>query len=227
MNEITTFNLHNAAFAREKLLEWYKNSARKFPWRYRSDPYQVIIAELMLRRTQARQVVPVYNKFINDFPDVRSLALASLEDLKEYLRPLGLSWRTANFEAMAGEIIERYAGKIPENRTDLLALPGVGPYVADAVRIFAFGEVATLADTNTVRVAARYFGFDYNQESRRKQSVIGAVSLLVDHKKPAESNYALLDFAAIVCKSLKPEHSVCPLSEHCIYFKTLQDSKTE
>lgn len=211
-------DLEVAAFARSSLFTWYKTSARKFPWRYDSDLYHVLIAEMMLRRTQARQVVSVFLKFLEDYPDVRSLAGAPSGQIKASLYPLGLAWRAANFKQLADAIMEQYGGEVPEDKNQLLALPGVGPYVAEAVRVFASGEYGVLVDTNTVRVAARVFGFEYDQESRRKPAVIKAVSELINRETPVESNYALLDFAAAICQARAPLHDKCPLLSHCAFF---------
>lgn len=225
--EAVRFDPVAAEFARRRLLEWFGNSARSFPWRYDQNEYHVLMAELMLRRTQARQVVPVYEQFLRDYPTVRSLLEAAPERVRESLRGLGLAWRAANFEALARELVERYGGEVPQGREELLALTGVGPYVADAVRIFGFGEDGVLADTNTVRVAARYFGFEYDQESRRRPRVIEAVGQLVEKGAAARSNYALLDFAAIVCQARKPQHLRCPLAERCVYLKGLTERSEE
>ena len=211
-------------FARQALLEWYETSARKFPWRGDTNPYHVLMAEMMLRRTQANQVVAVYLRFLEKFPDLKSLAEAPFEEVMQCLYPLGLSWRAANFQVLAKEIILNHAGEVPEDRAKLLELTGVGPYVADAVRCFAFGEKSVLLDTNTVRVVARYLGFEYNQESRRKPEVIQAVTQLVDSAQPAHSNYALLDFAATVCRARDPLHNNCPLTIHCSFYLNLQKS---
>jgi A/G-specific adenine glycosylase len=216
-----------AAFAREALLIWSGQSARIFPWRVTSDPYKILMAEMMLRRTQARQVVNVYNQFVSHYPDISSLDLAPTAEITEVLRPLGLSWRAANFKILAHEIVTQYGGSIPRDRQKLLSLTGIGPYVAEAVRCFAYHEPSTIVDTNTVRVAARYFGFSYNPESRRRSTVIDAVSYLVDQHEPARSNYALLDFAATVCQARKPMHHLCPLAEHCAYYQRLRQSEVD
>ncbi len=208
-----------AVFARQELLKWFQTSARIFPWREDHDPYHVLIAEMMLRRTQAHQVVAVYQRFLQLYPDVQCLYQAPAEEVASVLYPLGLVWRAGNFKLLAHEIVTRHNGMVPQERTALLALTGVGPYVAEAVRSFAFNEVAVIVDTNTVRVAARYFGFAYNPESRRRKPVIQAVASLVDEQQPARSNYALLDFAATVCRAQKPEHTRCPLAERCAYYK--------
>jgi A/G-specific adenine glycosylase len=216
-----------AAFARKALLAWAEQSARVFPWRKTSDPYRILMAEMMLRRTQARQVVNVYNQFVAHYPDITSLDLASTEEVTEVLRPLGLSWRAANFKILAHEIVTQYGSSIPRDRQQLLSLTGIGPYVAEAVRCFAYHEPSTIVDTNTVRVAARYFGFSYNPESRRRSMVIDAVSHLVDQHEPARSNYALLDFAATVCQARKPLHHNCPLAGYCVYYQRLRQSQVD
>lgn len=219
MNSEINISLDDAKFARNQLLQWFEVSARAFPWRYDSNPYHILIAEMMLRRTQARQVVPVYKHFLEKYPDVETLNQASSEEVASVLYPLGLSWRAENFKIVAYEIVTRHHSIIPHDKPTLLTLTGVGPYVAEAIRSFAFNEISVIMDTNTVRVAARYFGFDYNPESRRRKDVIHAVSYLVSHDDPAKSNYALLDFAAIVCHARNPMHEKCPLVSRCKYYK--------
>jgi len=226
MSEIITIDHDAAAFARHTLLEWYDMAARTFPWREDTDPYHILIAEMMLRRTQARQVIPVYHRFLGRFPDIASLNLATAGEIVEMLRPLGLSWRANNFKVVAREIMMHHQGKIPCEREELLALTGVGPYVASAIRSFAFHEPAVIIDTNTVRVAARYFGFDYNPESRRRKPVIEAVSQLVTQREPARSNYALLDFAALICRAHHPLHNTCPLASRCAWYQKFADAET-
>jgi len=224
-NQSIEVNPELAEFARRVLLEWYESSARKFPWRIDTNPYHMLMAEMMLRRTRANQVVSVYLDFLEKFPNVKSLADASPEEVMQYLYPLGLSWRATNFQVLAKEVMLNHGGEIPEGREELLELTGVGPYVADAVRCFAFGKNSVLVDTNTVRVAARYLGFEYDQESRRKPAVIKAVTQLVDLEQPAYSNYALLDFAAIICRAHNPIHDNCPLAVYCSYYLNLQNSE--
>jgi A/G-specific adenine glycosylase len=164
----------------------------------------------------------VYTRFIERFPDIASLDQAPAEEVLEILRSLGLGWRAANFKHLAHAIMTRHAGEVPRDREALLALPGVGPYVADAVRCFAFHEPSTLVDTNTVRVAARYFGFDYDPESRRRPAVIQAVSALIEPDRAARSNYAMLDFAATICRARDPDHARCPLAERCVFYNRLR-----
>ncbi len=216
-----------ALFARQALLVWFQNSARSFPWRYDSDPYHVLMAEMMLRRTQARQVIAVYYSFLQKYPDIFSLDHAPAEEVADILRPLGLAWRAENFKILAGELVNRYNGRVPADRRELMSLTGVGPYVAESIRCFAFGEPAVIMDTNTVRVAARYFGLTYTPESRRRKQMIQAVSCLVHTTQSASSNYALLDLAATVCRAQKPDHANCPLAPRCVYFRGMQHSQNQ
>lgn len=225
MKQDVTISPAAAAFARHALLDWYSHSARSFPWRNDRNPYNILIAEMMLRRTQARQVVNVYNQFVSRFPDAITLDQASDDEVTRLLRPLGLNWRASNFKKLAHELVIRHEGKVPQKREVLLALTGVGPYVASAILCFAFKEPSIIVDTNTVRVAARYFGFDYNPESRRRSEVINAVSQLVEEREPVRSNYALLDFAATVCNAKTPDHTKCPLAGQCMYYQRLLNSK--
>lgn len=217
MNNAIVVAPEAAAYARQALATWYLHAGRFFPWRADSNPYHILLAEMMLRRTQARQVVPVYQHFVVQYPDALSLDQAPEEAVIALLRPLGLSWRAANFKALARALVRDHSGQVPRASAALLMLPGVGPYVAEAVRCFAFHEPAVVVDTNTVRVAARYFGFEYNPESRRRPEVIEAVAALLDPLNPAHSGYALLDFAALICRARNPDHAGCPLREYCAY----------
>jgi len=204
-------------FFRKQLQTWWKSNRREFPWRRPSKPYNWLIAEMMLRRTRANQVAPVYEHFMRQFPTPKELAEADNGAVAELLHTLGLSWRVPAFKQLALQIVSEHGGRIPRDRGALLALPGVGDYVAEAVRCFGFGEPVAVVDANTVRVAARYFGFEFNPESRRKKEVRAAVAQLLDPARPADSNLALLDFAAAICQPLRPLCVRCPLASRCAW----------
>lgn len=215
-----------AVFFREQILEWARVHGRTFPWRLTRNPYHILAAEMMLRRTQARQVVPIYERFLTLFPSVQDLAFASEQDVADALYSLGLAWRSANFRRMAEHICTRENGQIPEQRDHLLSIPGVGDYVASAVRCMAFDQDETLIDTNTVRVAGRYFGFPTHAESRRSRPVQQAVRELIDHNAPRASNLGLLDFAATVCQASKPLCYDCPVNSRCSFFENRSSSSS-
>jgi A/G-specific adenine glycosylase len=207
----------DATWFQQQVLIWSSTHGRVFPWRSQRDPYAILIAEMMLHRTQARQVEDVYPRFLELYPDAPALARADEAAVRSIVAPLGLGWRLANFIPLARAVVERHSGQVPRDRQALLRLPGVGPYVADAVRVFAFDELAALVDTNTVRVAGRYFGFATHAESRRQRSVQDAVAALIELSNPRKANLAVLDLAAIVCRARDPVCSRCPVAERCDY----------
>lgn len=202
------------AQVRRRLLIWWGNNARQFPWRAESDPYSVLVAEIMLRRTQAKQVAPIYSRFLAAFPDARSLSIAGPERIRRLLRPLGLRWRAEDMVRLArafrGLVLRR--NEFPE---DLAALPGVGPYVEAAVRCFSEGRAVAVVDTNSARVAARLFGIRSRGEPRRSPAIRAALQRLVDARRPKDVNWALLDLAATVCRASVPVCSCCPLDRVC------------
>ena len=190
---------------------------RELPWRSTNDAFAVLVAGLMLRRTRAEQVVPIFRRFMELFPDPFSLANASDAEVERTVRSLGLSWRTPAFKQMARALVERHGGRVPDSYDGLIELPGVGDYVAAAVLVFAFGQQRLISDTNTARVACRYFGYAYGPESRRNAQVRKATELLVDPLDPAKSAGALLDFATFVCRARAPRCDECPFHSGCDY----------
>ena len=207
----------DADWFRSQVREWGKVHTRSFPWRETADPYRLLIAEVMLHRTQVRQVVPVYERFLSLYPDVAALAGASKEDLHDVMEPLGLHWRIDLVADMADDLVNRFGGTVPSDRDALMSLPGVSDYIASAVQCFSFGIAAPLVDTNTVRVVGRVFGLEIKPSSRRNRRFRELLSSLLDRDHPADYNYALLDLAHLVCLSRRsPECELCPLEPCCI-----------
>jgi A/G-specific adenine glycosylase len=202
---------------RKRVILWASSGHRSVPWREPPEPYRVLVAELMLRRTRAPQVAPVFVRFVKRFRTVRSLAASSEREVATLLKPLGLRWRTPAFRRVAAELVKKHSGRVPEDKLALRALPGVGDYVANAVLAFAFDSPAILVDTNTVRLAARFFGFEYGPESRRNPTVRAAVAELFEPDTPRASAVAVLDFASLVCRARLPLCAQCPVVELCAY----------
>ncbi|MDR7554065.1 MAG: DNA glycosylase [Armatimonadota bacterium] len=174
------------------------------------------MAEMMLRRTRAEQVVPVFRRFLRLFPTPRSLADAPPGSVKRVLRPLGLHWRAGDV-VRAGRLLGREAGgRVPANAEALRALPGVGEYVARAVACFAFGRPVAVVDTNTARVVSRFFAIGCRGEPRRSREVAALLEHLLDRRRPREFNWALIDLAATVCRPRGPLCSRCPLEDACM-----------
>lgn len=208
----------DALIFRRALIAWGQKHFRSFPWRKTEDPYRILMAEVMLHRTQALQVVPVYERFIEIYPDAASLAQASSEDLHALLFPLGLRWRVDLVGKMAAEIADRFDGQIPKEKDELLSLPGVSDYIASAVRCFAWNLPEPLIDTNTVRVIGRLFGLEIKDSSRRNRRFRELITTLLDLEQPRAYNYALLDLAYQIChKRRAPDCPRCPVQAYCLY----------
>jgi A/G-specific adenine glycosylase len=203
---------------RQALMNWGKLNYRDFPWRKTDDPYLILMAEVMLHRTRALQVVPIYDRFIRRYPDLATLALAGEEELAEALHSLGLHWRVPLIQRMAADIKDKFDGHIPREKADLLSLPGVSDYIASAVRCFAWNLPDPLIDTNTVRIAGRIFQMKVTDYSRRSRKFREAIAALIDPEQPKASNYALLDLGDRICtKSRPPACQSCPVSHFCLY----------
>ncbi len=202
---------------RQKLLDWFYKCGRDYPWRNTDDPFKVLIAEIMLRRTKADQVKPVYEMIFSKYPDVESLAKANKNAIQEIMYPLGLRWRNAAFSLVAEELVGKYHGKVPETRLELISLPGVGDYVAGAVLSIGYGKREWIVDSNIVRLFKRYFGVRTSREGRRDKHMVEMAKIYVSRGDSRKANLAVLDFAALVCKYKNPACNNCLLHEDCKY----------
>jgi len=178
-----------------------------------------MIVEFMLHRTRAEQVVPVYNYFIRKYPDVQTLAKAKEKEIKKVTEHLGLHWRSAYFIKAAKYIIEHYRGKFPQEREALLKIPGIGDYVAGAILTVCFNRPEYVIDANIARFINRYYGLHLKGEIRRKRQIIEKARELFNYPDTRNLLFALLDFTALVCKPLNPEHASCILKSSCRYLK--------
>ncbi len=205
---------------RGKIIRWFDKNKRNYPWRETRDPFKVLIAEMMLRRTKADQVKAVYNRLFAEYPDVETMAEAKNEKLEQILYPLGLKWRTPAFGLVAREVKEKYQCKIPEAREELTTLPGVGEYVAGAVLSVAYGKKEWIVDSNIVRLFRRYFGIKTSKEGRRDKHIVEIAKVYASGENPRKANLALLDFAALICLPRNPKCTLCPLSSTCHYYSS-------
>lgn len=206
----------NPRVVRTRLLRWARGNLRSFPWRSTTEPYPILIAEVLLRKTAARAVPPVYEEFLRRIPTPHALARSSVNDLQSILAPLGLSAQRAAQLSILGRALENHGG-VPREAGPLASLPGIGPYATAAVRCFAFGEPVPMVDTNVARVITRVFAIKPSRfEARRCPLVWGAAAQLVRPSKvPRRLNWAILDLAATLCKPRSPLCSLCPLVDRC------------
>ena len=162
------------------LLNWWNNNKRRYPWRLTRDPYKILISEVLLHRTRAEQVVPIYQEFIDRFPSIAELSNATSKEMCEILLPLGLYWRTTLLSKMVKSIVIENGGEIPSNRTELKRLPGIGPYISSAIMCFAYDSPEAILDINVVRILGRVTGVKVTDGPRRANtSNIWQVSFLI------------------------------------------------
>lgn len=199
------------------LISWYRQKGRDLPWRHTSDPYVIWISEVMLQQTQVSQSYDYFIRFTKRFPDVRSLAAASEDEVLHYWQGLGYYSRARNLHAAARQIVGR--GAFPDQYEDIRSLKGVGDYTAAAVASFAFGRHCAVVDGNVYRVLSRYFGISdpIDTVKGKKYFKTLAQELLPDENE-ADYNQAIMDFGAMQCVPRNPDCGNCPLSEGCMAY---------
>lgn len=199
----------------KRLLKWWRKNQREFPWRTTQKAYPVLMSEILLHRTKADQVSPIYSQFIKEFPTIEDLSNASINDVRKILHSLGLHWRTELLYQMAKELVKKHGGKIPSEWEELVSLPGVSHYIASAVRCFSFGYPDALLDTNTIRVLGRFFGIEITDSSRRSQHFKELYLSLINMEQPRKFGYAMIDLGALLCKPKRPMCGLCLLNDIC------------
>lgn len=200
---------------RQKILLWYHRNGRDFPWRHTKDPYKIMIAEFMLHRTKAEQVVPVYTDFIRKYLNVYSLAEADFQEVKKVTEHLGLHWRARNFIKAAKYIIDKSGGEFPDNYVNLRKVPGVGEYIAGAILAVCFNKPAPVVDSNIARFINRFWDLRLSGEIRRKKEIVRIAEKLFDCDNPGKFLFAMVDFTTFICKPRNPECKDCRLKHIC------------
>jgi len=199
------------------LLEWFRENGRSYVWRRKKDPFEILMAEIMLQRTRADQVEPVYLDFIKKFPNAWQLNRATKKEIAKYFGRLGLLWRAKRVKRLAEELVNRFKGEIPKERDLLLSLPAVGEYMADAVLCFAYGNDVAVVDANVCRIIERVFGIIPKGEARRDHRFRSLAQEIVPCGRAKEFNWGLIDLGALICTPRDPSCSICPLESLCVY----------
>ncbi len=201
---------------RRRLLTWYRAHGRSLPWRHTSDPYHILVSEVMLQQTQVDRVLPKYHQWLEKYPSLEALAAAADDDVNATWRPLGYNIRPRRLHAIARESVTRYGGQLPSDEETLRSFKGIGAYTAGAIRSFAFRERAAILDTNVARVLFRVFVARGDAKAHATRKHLWAVSAaLVPRKDVFDFNQALMDLGAMVCTARKPKCLVCPMSKLC------------
>ena len=208
----------------QKMLRWTYQNPHKYPWRSTRIKFHALIVEIMLQRTKAEQVIPIYRKFIKAYPSPNRLLASPLLKIKTIIAPLGLQWRARKIKELARALVNRYNGKIPLHLDELMALPGVGPYAASAYLSLHNNKRALLIDSNIVRLSGRFFGFRIHAETRRKRTLINLIDLITPQHSCRQFNYAVLDLGRNICRS-KPLCPICPVYIKCYYYNHRKERK--
>lgn len=197
----------------QSIIKWGMENYCYYPWRSTKNLFWALIAEMMLQRTKAEQVIPVYKNFTNQYFSPSEINFEESDRMFFILQPLGLRWRNKNILNLCIELSKR-KGVIPETKKELLILPGVGDYIANAFLSLHRNVREPIIDSNVVRFWGRVFGLEINKSTRREKSFIELVEKLTPDKNFKEFNYGVLDFSRMICKQ-QPLCSKCRLKGFC------------
>ena len=205
------------------LLQWYAREQRQLPWRVTSDPYAILVSEIMLQQTQVERVLPKYEQFLAAFPTLSALATASTAEVISAWVPLGYNMRAVRLQSIARQVISEYDGRIPDNVEELLKLKGVGRYTAGAIACFAYHQHVATVDTNIRRVLHRLFlGVAQSETQLNNAEMLKLAEQVLPDGAAYSWNQALMDLGATVCTSNNPQCTQCPLQQTCQAYTDMQ-----
>ena len=201
---------HLRPTVRRRLLRWYETNKRDLPWRRTRDPYAIWISETMLQQTRVSVVIPYYERFLGELPNVAALASARRSRVLSLWSGLGYYRRAENLHQAARQIVRRYGGKIPDNFSELRVLPGIGEYTAGAISSIAFGKPYPAIDGNVRRVIARLIG------SHDQTQIKTVARELIPTAQAGEFNQALMELGATICTPAQPRCLDCVVRRVCV-----------
>lgn len=208
------------------LLEWYKINKRDLPWRNIQNPYFIWLSEVILQQTRVSQGLPYYIRFIQNFPDLASLARASEQKVLSLWQGLGYYSRARNLHASAKILVKENNAMLPDNYKNLLKVKGIGPYTAAAIASFAYKERIPVVDGNVFRVLSRVFGVETDIMSSGGIKEFNELAWkLIPEKDHDTYNQAIMEFGALQCVPVNPDCEICPVQRMCFAYKhSLQSS---
>ncbi|MBM3293922.1 MAG: A/G-specific adenine glycosylase [Candidatus Aminicenantes bacterium] len=200
---------------RSALLRWYASRKRDLPWRRTSDPYAIWVSEVMLQQTTVSAVIPYYERWLDAFPDIRTLARSPLQKVLRAWQGLGYYARARNMHRAAKEIVRRFGGRLPVEAEALRALPGFGPYTTAALLSIAAGRPIPVIDANVRRVMMRLLEIRGGADSRTEAEIRTALETLISRRAPGRFNQAMMELGALVCRARNPRCLSCPVRGEC------------
>ena len=206
----------------KKILKWYDLNKRLLPWRknvsLEKRYYYTLVSEFMLQQTQVATVIPYFNRFTKNIPDLRSLAKVQNKKLVKLWEGLGYYSRVRNLKKTAQIVVKNFKGKLPDNFEDLISLPGIGNYTASAILAIAFNKPYIPLDGNIERVLKRYLYLKKDKEIQ-KDNLIKKKTIFGVSQRSSDYAQALMELGALICKPTNPLCYQCPISSKC---KSLQ-----
>ncbi|WP_408605579.1 A/G-specific adenine glycosylase [Crocosphaera chwakensis] len=218
---LPVFNLSNL---RQSLLIWYQQQGRHLPWRNTRDPYLIWVSEIMLQQTQVKTVLPYYQRWLDTFPTLESLATAELQEVLKAWEGLGYYTRARNLHKAAQILLNEYDGVFPQQLPDVLKLPGIGRTTAGGILSAAFNQRISILDGNVKRVLSRLMALPVSPK-KGIQSLWQLSDLILDPENPRDFNQALMDLGAEICVKTKPRCLLCPWTSHCLAYQQGQQNQ--
>ena len=214
----------------KKILKWYDLNKRSLPWRknvsQQKRQFYILVSEFMLQQTQVATVIPYFNKFIKNIPNLKTLSKVQNKKLIKLWEGLGYYSRAKNLKKTAQIVLKDFNGKLPNNFENLISLPGIGNYTADAILAIAFNKPFIPLDGNTERVLKRYLYLKKNKEIQ-KDHLIRKKSIFGTSLRSSDYAQALMELGALICKPKNPLCYKCPISKKCKSLKKKDFSLTK
>jgi A/G-specific adenine glycosylase len=220
MTELKKIRKEKIEFFRSNILQWFRGKGRNFLWRNKSATgYEKIMAEVLLQRTKAETVAKFYPGILKKYPNWKRLGTAAIEELEVDLKPFGLhKQRAKRVFQLAGEMKKR-KGRLPKNYEEIKTIPMFGQYITNAVMLLVYEKPYPLLDVNMSRVLERFFGPRDTSDIRYDPYLQDLAYKIIDVPEPGVINWAILDFAAAVCKARNPVCEGCPLNRKCKFYR--------
>lgn len=217
MNQWTSKQLRNA------ILRWYSSNKRNLYWRnHKVSAYHFLILEMLLRKTRAEKVEEVFLSLKKLLLRPEIIPNGKLKKIRKMIQPLGLAKiRTEAIMRVSEIIYKKHKKKVPNSYEELIKMPHVGRYAANATLCFVFNERRPIVDSNIARLYSRVFNMIYPREIHKDEELWRFAEKILPKKKFKEFNYSLLDLCALICKSKNPECERCPIRKNCFYFNNL------
>lgn len=210
-NPEKTKDLQNA------VLSWFASHGRDFPWRNTNNTFSILIAESLLRQTQAERVVDPYLTLVSKFPDPQSMAQANVAKLREWFHPLGLVKRADRLVETSKILVRDFNGRVPNRLEQLKGLPGLGEYSARAVLCLAYNIQVPMIDEGSGRVLRRILNLHSNRPAYSDRNLIATAEKILPKGFARSFNLGLIDIAAFYCHVRKPSCLLCPLTKNCVF----------